>query len=98
MAYESPVTLLCQQVADAITQDQENKIMAEIKYQMAVDINKEELLKALKYDRDQYNKGYNDGYLAGAQYAMDEMQKRLNDACESEIVKFFNETHKGDIL
>ena len=94
MAYESPVSLFYQQVADAITQDQENKIMAEIKYQMAVDINKEELLKALKYDRDQYDKGYKDGYLAGAQYAMDQMQERLTQACESEIVKFFNETYK----
>lgn len=98
MAYESPVSLFYQQAAEAITQDQENKIMAEIKYQMAVDINKEELLRALKYDRDQYDKGYKDGYLAGAQYAMDQMQERLNKACESEIVKFFNETHKGDIL
>ena len=27
----------------------------------AVDVNKEELLKALQYDRDQYDKGYQDG-------------------------------------
>ena len=49
-----------------------NLIVGEMSYEMegeiyraiqkyAVDVNKEELLKALRYDRDQYNKGYQDG-------------------------------------
>lgn len=93
MAYESPVTLFYQQAAESITQDQENKIMTEIKYQMAVDINKEELLKALKYDRDQYDKGYKDGFSAGAQYVLDLQQEILNKPRESEIYK----TIRGDL-
>lgn len=32
---------------------------------LGIKVDKEELLKALKYDRDQYNKGYEDGYKAG---------------------------------
>ena len=31
----------------------------------AVSVDKDELLKALHYDRDQYDKGYQDGYRAG---------------------------------
>ena len=30
-----------------------------------INVNKEELIKALKYDRDQYEKGYDDGYDEG---------------------------------
>lgn len=42
-----------------------------------IDIDKDELLKALKYDRDQYNQGYSDGkavgYELGYQKALEEM-------------------------
>ena len=43
-----------------LIQKQEQAIMETVnRYDVAVD--KEELFKALKYDRDQYNKGYKDG-------------------------------------
>lgn len=35
--------------------------MCEIQQQMHVDINKDELIRALQYDRNQYEKGYHDG-------------------------------------
>jgi hypothetical protein len=31
-----------------------------------VTVDKDELLRALKYDRDQYNRGFNDGIMAAA--------------------------------
>lgn len=39
----------------------ESNVMS-IAQSMGVDVNKEELLKALAYDRDQYAKGYEAGY------------------------------------
>lgn len=39
----------------------ESNVMS-ISQSMGVDVNKEELLKALAYDRDQYEKGYEAGY------------------------------------
>ena len=38
----------------------ENEVLKAV-WNIGVDVNKEELLKALKYDRDQYNEGYQDG-------------------------------------
>lgn len=76
MAYESPINItyhegqlpdfrsIHERIANDITEQRENAIMASITEQMAIDINKQELLRALKYDRDQYNKGYEDGYRA----------------------------------
>lgn len=40
-----------------------------------IEVDKEELLKALAYDRDQYNKGYNDGY----RDAMERIRHALKD-------------------
>lgn len=53
--YQSPITLIVQEVETKI----ENDIITAVqKYGISVD--KEELLKALNYDRDQYAKGYAD--------------------------------------
>ena len=62
--YESPITMAVRKHCDKILEERENAIVARISEEMALDINKEELLKALQYDRDQYNKGYRDGYRA----------------------------------
>lgn len=57
MSYESPINVnvdLAKQVADW----NDNQIVAQIR--MHVDVNKDELVKALAYDRHQYEKGYAD--------------------------------------
>ena len=48
----------------------DNAIMAQVR--MYVDVNKEELLKALDYDRKQYEAGYNDGFIDGHKKAIEE--------------------------
>jgi hypothetical protein len=54
--YESPIKLIQQQMNTEIESEVFNAII-----KVGVDVNKEELLKALQYDREQYQKGYNDG-------------------------------------
>lgn len=56
--YESPVN----QILGEMQTTYENEC---IKYVQSVgfDVDKEELTKALAYDRNQYEKGYTDGYL-----------------------------------
>jgi len=44
---------------------------------VGVDVNKDELLKALKYDRDQYNEGYKVGYSSG----MEDFAEALDSIC-----------------
>lgn len=41
---------------------EEDYIVTEIGRQIGVSVDKEELLKALKYDRQQYDAGYKDGF------------------------------------
>ena len=58
--YESPIKLYVQDMEAKLRQQQEQAIWETVsKYEVAVD--KEELIKALKYDRDQYSRGYKDG-------------------------------------
>ena len=62
--YESPITMAVRNHVDEVMEKRDNEIMARISQEMALDINKDELMKALQYDRDQYSKGYRDGYRA----------------------------------
>lgn len=60
MNYESPIEILTSQIRF----EYENNIMTAIQ-DYGVNVDKEELIKALKYDRDQYMKGYQDGLIDG---------------------------------
>ena len=57
--YESPVTVYYEDMSTQIRDSADGQIMAEIR--MHVDVDKEELIKALNYDRNQYSKGYQMG-------------------------------------
>lgn len=54
--YESPITIIQKQLDTYV----ENEVL-KVAQGISVYVDKEELTKALKYDRDQYNKGYEDG-------------------------------------
>lgn len=57
--YESPITLIKKQIGPDIEIDIEKQVYKVI-YEYGIDVDKEELLKALEYDRFQYDKGYED--------------------------------------
>lgn len=56
--YESPIDVLYKNVETSF----ENGVLNAIQ-KVDIIVDKEELIKALKYDRDQYRKGYEDGVL-----------------------------------
>lgn len=61
--YECPITTYIDEAINAINQEiveQENAIAYKITETIGIEVNREELIKALKYDRDQYEKGYAD--------------------------------------
>lgn len=74
--WESPI-----KVYEQITEDRENHIMATIR--QYVDVDKDELMRALNYDRNQYEKGFEDGYLKGRADFAEKIQEILN-ACNEE--------------
>jgi hypothetical protein len=54
--YKSPITIITGQIKYEI----ENEIYRAVQ-EVGVSVDKEELIKALQYDREQYIKGYTDG-------------------------------------
>lgn len=72
--YEAPILLIERQMQANI----ENEVLSRITQEIYVDINKEELIKALMYDRDQYDKGYMDGVKEFAEKVKSEIPIILN--------------------
>ena len=58
--YESPIEKIFGDIQEQINKQDEDNIMMTVNRSIGYEVNKEELLKALRYDRDQYEKGYQD--------------------------------------
>lgn len=56
MSYESPISIYAKDVATQL-EDEVLKVVQSY----SVFVNREELIRALRYDREQYDKGYRDG-------------------------------------
>ena len=68
--YKSPIEIITEQIEDAIFRAIQN---------VGINIDKKELLKALEYDRGQYDKGweegFHDGYIHGLEIAIIEVER-----------------------
>ena len=68
--YESLITRIENQLLEEMVKNQEDQFIWKVRQTIGYQIDKAELIKALNYDRDQYEKGYQDGKLAA-------MKKRI---------------------
>ena len=57
--YESPIHTYTQRVAEQMAKNLDGEILTAV-VRCGVSVDKDELIRALKYDRDQYYKGYQD--------------------------------------
>jgi len=73
MSYKSPIDLIVNQMNMSF----ENEIFKAVQ-NVGVSVDKDELLKALQYDREQYQKGFSDGY-----------EKRDEDIVRCKDCKYF---------
>ena len=66
--YESPIKLLFPRFDDVISDmaKKQDDMVFDAVARFGVIVDKGELLRALHYDRDQYNRGFNDGIMAAA--------------------------------
>lgn len=71
--YECPVQLIQRTVNEEI-----GKNIMQTVHSVGVAVNKEELIRALNYDRDSYAKGYKDGYNKAYDEAIELMKKEFN--------------------
>ena len=58
--YNSPIEKIYSELQTQMVQEDENMVMKAIR-KGGVNVDKGELIKALQYDRNQYEKGYEDG-------------------------------------
>lgn len=58
--YNSPIEKICSELQTQMVQEDEKMVMKAIR-KVGVNVDKDELIKALQYDRNQYEKGYKDG-------------------------------------
>lgn len=59
MMYESPIKLTIDNLLTKVVKRQEDDVLEYIQ-RLGINVNKEELIKALNCDREQYEKGYKD--------------------------------------
>lgn len=71
MGYKSPITI----IQERINMDFENGIFEAVQ-KVNIDVDKEELIKALQYDRNQYDKGYADGKKETAREILKGLEER----------------------
>lgn len=66
MSYVPPVEISFEkEISKKITADFDGAVTREIQREYKLNVDKDELIRALQYDRGQYDKGYQDGYKAG---------------------------------
>ena len=79
--YKSPVEIITKQMNTQVEEHIFNAIQ-----EVAVNVDKEELIKALQYDRNQYEQGYMDGKLSNKWIS-------VNDRLPDENGKYFIYLH-----
>lgn len=79
--YESPIKVVMDRMR---TSFDENVVRAVQHYD--IDVDREELIKALQYDRGQYEKGFNDGYKQGIDDAIKLIRETLTRKFDEDIL------------
>ena len=78
MSYLSPVNIIYQGVQTKMEGDTFEAILS-----YGVDVDKDELVKALRYDRDQYRKGFSDGCLNSWDTIRAEVEREIFEEIEN---------------
>lgn len=99
MNYESPIKT----IIEALRFEQEKKLEGYIFHavqEIGICVDKEQLLKALRYDRNQYEKGYKDGYDDGYARAGKwvSVNDRLPDKHTRVLCYFKYEPESSDVI
>ena len=79
--YNSPIEIIYNEMQTKINEQLENDILSAV-LQYGIKVNKEELIKALEYDRNQYKKGFDDGYEKGRQDLIDYLYGKMKGGAE----------------
>ena len=85
--YESPVLMFFENdVFEDMKEVRENAVTCFIREKLGVSVDKDELLRALAYDRDQYNKGFLAGYKQGIEEGREILAEQVRKALEKRVI------------
>ena len=70
--YESPLSIIFGEIQTKIIEERENQVIQALQ-NCGINVDKEELIKALMYDRQQYKKGYADAKAEELPFAQPEI-------------------------
>lgn len=95
--YKSPIEVMIERINGQIEYEARNAVYKELR-RIDVEVDKNELIKALRYDRGQYEKGYFDGYNNGRKtnewkkitYKVDEYGSLVFDENQPPFNEFVN--------
>ena len=79
--YESPINIIHDKMQMAL----ENEVFKAVQ-DVYVEVDRDELIKALRYDRGQYDKGYLDGYAAGEKAALEKLRTELMKRLDHDLM------------
>lgn len=96
--YESPIKILISDIQTQMVQKEENYII-EATRNIGLDINKDEMYKALQYDRYQYKQGYRNGKAyAFHNCILEDGEYCWQKCCNTEHCKECKWLDNGDII
>ena len=75
--YESPITKIYGDIQEQILKQDEENLIYSVNQAVGYQVDKDELVKALQYDRNQYTKGYEDG----KKEVLDKLAAEIFNAC-----------------
>lgn len=87
--YESPIQRIVGEMQTRMMQQEEDSMMMQVRQQVGYAVDKEELLKALQYDREQYRKGYSDALETIKEKIKEEIKEEHRVAFMTEYGSFF---------
>ncbi len=92
MSYKSPIEIVATQFCVEREKALESEVFNAI-HGLDITVHKEELIKALRYDRNQYDKGYKDGYDDGYDKRASEVAREIFEEIEDVLnnIGYFDE-------
>lgn len=80
--YESPIKVYTQEVSRSMREKVDGTVTYEVETALGVHVDKDELEKALRYHRGQYNKGFEDGM-----YELDHFVSYMKEECHIDLTE-----------
>lgn len=93
--YISPIEVFASDMMIEVERKQEGEILKAVQ-NVGVNVDKEELIKALAYDRDQYNKGFRDGIARRMEelFGIDDYERIIPESIQVKDTGYYNLQHK----